>query len=158
MPFSPIWNDLAVNNQLTWRPVHEANESHPASHGSGPGSAAGAREPRLGLKHPRDLGNVLLLERLCRNIQPRTHLRSPPPLLASPRADSGSAVWKQGTETEHPQRQRDVGTRRGSPRGCSCLVQSAAPALPSAQSFPPASLVSITSSRNANQCICKTWK
>ena len=94
----------------------------------------------------------------CTETSSPGHIHDSPDLLTSPRADSGSAVWKQGTETEQPQRQRDAGARRGSPRGCSGLAESAAPALPSAQTFPPASPVSITSSRNANQCICKTWK
>lgn len=51
-----------------------------------------------------------------------------------------------------------MGTRRGCPHGYSGLVESAAPTLPSAQSFPPAPLVSITPCTNANQCIRKTWQ
>lgn len=86
------------------------------------------------------------------------HIRDPPTSAHL----SQSRFVQCHLETRHGDRATAEAEGRGDkervPRGGSCLVQSAAPALPSAQSFPPASLVSITSSRNANQCICKTWK
>lgn len=151
MPFSPTWNDL-LSNQLTWRPLHEVNEScFPHLWFS---SATGAQEPQSGMETLNGLGDCPAPTGMTVQKHPGQDTIPPRCAHLSQSRFGQCCLETRGRDTGIVESEGCVGMQR-SPR---LLVESVALALPSAQSFPPASLISITSSRNANQCICKTWK
>lgn len=119
MPFSPIWNDSGVSNQLCM-----GHEPSPASH------THRCLRAQIWDRNTRGTQGPPCCWNNCAGTSSPGQIQDAPRAAPPSQGRSGQCCWKQSTETQRRSNPEAEGARTGSPVACGPAAPASPPLLP----------------------------